>query len=48
MMLDHYAFADGDPGAHLPPNAKGFMGPASPELFKQMREMLRRIFNRPS
>ena len=44
MMFEHYVFGDADPAAHLPPHAKGIMGPPSPRLFGQMREMLRRIF----
>jgi hypothetical protein len=45
MMFDHYIFGEGDPAAHLPAHAKGIMGPASPRLFGQMRQMLRRIFS---
>ena len=45
MMLDHYVFGAGDPAAHLPPHAKGIMGPASPQLFGQMRQILRGIFS---
>jgi hypothetical protein len=44
MMYDHYIFSDADPAAHLPSHAKGIMGPASPRLFDQMRQILRRIF----
>lgn len=44
MMFDHYIFGDDDPAAHLPPHARGIIGPASPRLFEQMRQMLRRIF----
>lgn len=44
MMLDHYVFGDDDPAAHLPAHAKGIMGPASPRLFHQMRQILRQIF----
>lgn len=44
MMFDHYIFGDADPAAHLPPHAKGIMGPPNPRLFGQMRAMLRRIF----
>lgn len=43
-MLDHYVFeVNGDPGAHLPPHARGIMGPASPQLFSRMRTMLRQV-----
>jgi len=44
MMFEHYVFGDGDPAEHLPPHAKGMMGPPSPRLFGQMRAMLARIF----
>lgn len=41
-MLDYYVFGkDGDPGAHLPLAARGVLGPASPGLFRQMREIIR-------
>ena len=45
MMFEHYIFGEGDPAAHLPPHAKGIMGPASARLFGQMRQMLRGIFS---
>ena len=45
MLFDHYIFGDADPAAHLPPHAKGIMGPPSPRLFAQMRQMLRQIFS---
>jgi Cupin-like domain len=41
-MIDYYVFeSDGDPGAHLPPHARGVLGPASTQLFARMRAMLR-------
>lgn len=44
MMVAHYVFEEnGDPAAHLPDHAKGILGPASPELLAQMRQMLRGI-----
>ena len=43
MMFDHYIFGESDPAAHLPAHAKGMMGPASPQLFRRMRQMLRRL-----
>jgi hypothetical protein len=43
MMFEHYIFGDADPAAHLPPNARGIMGPPSSRLFAQMRQMLRGI-----
>lgn len=40
-MFDRYVFlADGDPGAHLPPEARGVLGATSPEAIAQMRAML--------
>jgi hypothetical protein len=44
MMFEHYVFGDSDPAAHLPPHAKGILGPPSPRMFAQMRAMLKRIF----
>ena len=44
MMFEHYIFGDADPAAHLPPHAKGIMGPASARLFGHMRAMLRGTF----
>ena len=42
-MLDYYVFErSGDPAAHLPDQAKGILGPANPELFAQMRGLIRR------
>lgn len=44
-MIDHYVFeANGDPAEHLPPHARGIMGPASPQLFARMQAMLKQIF----
>lgn len=45
MMFEHYIFGDGDPAAHLPAHIKGILGPPTPRLFGQMREMLRRVFS---
>ncbi len=44
MMFEHYVFGNADPAEHLPPHAKGIMGPPSPRLFAQMRAMLARVF----
>lgn len=42
-MLDYYVFErSGDPAAHLPGQAKGILGPPNPELFAQMRGLIRR------
>jgi hypothetical protein len=41
-LIDYYVFeSDGDPGAHLPPHARGVLGPGTPQLFARMRAMLR-------
>lgn len=41
-MLDYYVFEDaGDPAAHLPPAARGVLGPPRPALFDRMREIIR-------
>jgi hypothetical protein len=46
-VFDHYVFcANGDPAAHLPPAAKGVLGPPTPELLHRMRATLRQIFGR--
>lgn len=42
VMFEHYVFGDDDPAAHLPADARGLIGPASPQLFAQMRASLRR------
>ena len=40
-MFDRYVFlTDGDPGAHLPPEARGVLGATSPQAIAQMRAML--------
>ena len=40
-MLDAYAFGDG--AAHLPPTARGVLGPLSATGRNQMRQRLRTI-----
>jgi hypothetical protein len=45
MMFEHYIFGDADPAAHLPDHIKGILGPPTPRLFGQVREMLRRVFS---
>ena len=38
MLFDHYVFqTNGDPGAHLPVNVKGVLGPITPTLVGRMR-----------
>lgn len=40
-MFDRYVFlTEGDPGAHLPPEARGVFGATSPEAIARMRQML--------
>lgn len=40
-MFAHYVFlADGDPGAHLPAEARGILGATSPQHLARMREAL--------
>ena len=40
-MFDHYVFlADGEPGAHLPPEARGILDATSPRDLERMREAL--------
>lgn len=40
-MFDRYVFlADGDPGEHLPPEARGVLGATSPQAIAQMRGVL--------
>lgn len=44
-MVEHYVFeTNGDPAGHLPPHARGIMGPPSARLFEGMRAMLRQVF----
>lgn len=45
MMFEHYIFGNADPAEHLPAHARGIMGPASPQLFGRMRELLKGIFS---
>ena len=46
-VFDHYVFCtNGDPAAHLPPAAKGVLGPATPELLGRMRATLRQILGK--
>ena len=40
-MFDHYVFlANGDPGAHLPAEARGILGATSPQALAQMKRAL--------
>ena len=46
-VFDHYIFcAHGDPAAHLPPDAQGVLGPATPERLERMRQTLRHALNK--
>jgi mannose-6-phosphate isomerase-like protein (cupin superfamily) len=41
-IMEYYVFESaGDPSAHLPPHAKGVLGPPSAPLFAQMKEIIR-------
>lgn len=42
IMLDHYVFnEDGDAAAHLPMDARGILGPPTPQLLRHMQQILR-------
>jgi hypothetical protein len=44
MVFDHYVFGtNGDPGAHLPPHARGILGEPTPALLNRMRLTLKKI-----
>jgi hypothetical protein len=46
-IFDHYVFeANGDPAEHLPPDVRGVLGQASPELLNGLRSMLRQMVGR--
>lgn len=48
-FFDHFVFdADPDDAAHLPPHARGILGPSSPERTALMREFLMRGLGRPA
>lgn len=45
--FDYYVFEQhGDPVAHLPPHARGVLGPPSPGLFDRMRQILRQTLGK--
>jgi len=47
MLFDHYVFAaNGDPGAHLPPDVQGVLGPLTPQRIAGMRATLIEALNR--
>ena len=46
-VFDHYVFqTNGDPAEHLPPHAKGVLGPPTPQLMERMRMTLKQILAR--
>ena len=46
-VFDHYIFCStGDPGEHLPPAARGVLGPSTPDLLGRMRATLKQILAR--
>lgn len=43
-MFDQYVFCtNGDPTAHIPPDARGFVGPATPQQLDRMRATLKQL-----
>ena len=47
LVFDHYVFqSNGDPAEHLPPHAKGVLGPATPQQLERMRATLRQILSK--
>jgi hypothetical protein len=46
-VFDHYVFCtSGDPAEHLPPEARGILGPAAPERTRRIKATLKQIFNK--
>lgn len=45
-MFDYYVFGDHDPLEHLPPHAKGLLGPQTPALRTALRMKLKDAFKR--
>jgi hypothetical protein len=47
MVFDHYVFdANGDPGEHLPPHARGILGESNSELLGRLRATLRQLIQK--
>lgn len=47
-IFDHYLFGrNGDPAAHLPPHARGILGPPSSQRTELIKGFLRRALGRP-
>ncbi|MFC3101623.1 cupin-like domain-containing protein [Altererythrobacter lauratis] len=45
--FDHFVFeTGGDPVAHLPPQARGMLGPVTPSLLERMRRILRQALSK--
>lgn len=46
-VFDHYVFeANGDPGEHMPPHARGILGELTPEILDRLRQYLRVVLQR--
>jgi hypothetical protein len=46
QVFDHFVFClDGDPAEHLPPDARGVLGEATPELLDRIRATIKQIVN---
>jgi len=41
-LLDHYAFGDADPAAHIPPDRRSWLGELTPEQAEALRETIRK------
>lgn len=41
-LLDYYVFDDTDPAAHIPEQARGILGPLTPELADELRQTIRK------
>jgi hypothetical protein len=47
-VFEHYVFGDEDPGAHLPPELKGVLGPLSPQLARNVRAFVGHAIGKPA
>jgi hypothetical protein len=46
-VFDHYVFeANGDPGEHLPPHARGVLGESESELLGRLRATLKQLIQK--
>jgi hypothetical protein len=41
-LLDHYAFGENDPAAHIPPAQRGLLGTLTPAQAEALRETIKR------